>query len=365
MRITKTCQAILFLLNHLVAAHVPLEAIAPLKHVGRASELDVWQKGTPATHENHLQPSPVELTARAPDSGNACDRKAKCKKKKIRDPTNASKCKRCPPLMKADPTHTICIQDKDIKDEEKKKTYKDKIKEKAQQMMKDFKDKIKERIQQKKPAKTTEWEKKDATRRDRLNNKKLRRIAQCLPLVAAAIGTQAMLEMADGGFSEDLLDGIDSDTLDLWPGTDIDDNYLDKTMPDDLNDITGEDYVNQFLQVGDAANAKRSIDLQDVDNETETDSGISEQGADKRDIFGDIIAGFVTIGRAIAAAATRAAGQVGQAAARATKFFSTRKPNLKKPGESKLSRAEQKDKAKEVSQNKNWKNCLRGEKPEK
>lgn len=365
MHFTKNCQAILLLLNHLVAAHVPREAIVRLNRVGRATELDIWPKGTPATHDTHLYPSSAELAARAPNTDNACDRKAKCKKKKIRDPTNESKCIRCPPLMKADPTHTICIKDKDIKDEEKKETYKDKIKEKAQQKMKDFKDKIKERIQQKKPSKTTEWEKKDATRRDRLNNKKLRRMAQCLPLVAAAIGTQAMLEMADGGFSEDLLNGIDNDMLDLWPGTDIDDNYLDKTMPDDLHDITGEDYVNQFLQVGDAAKTKRSIDLQDVDKEAETGSGISEQRADKRDIFGDIISAFVAIGRAIASAATKAAGKVGQAAARATKFFSTRKPNLKKPGESKLSRAEQKGKAKEVSQNKNWKNCLRGDKPEK
>jgi hypothetical protein len=42
-----------------------------------------------------------------------------------------------------------------------------------------------------------------------------------------------------------------------------------------------------------------------------------------------------------------------------------RETNLKKPGESKLSRAEQKDKVKEISQNKDWKKCLRGEKPEK
>jgi hypothetical protein len=49
---------------------------------------------------------------------------------------------------------------------------------------------------------------------------------------------------------------------------------------------------------------------------------------------------FRALGRAIVAAATRNAGKGGTA--RATKFFSEgQKLNMKKPGESKLSRAEQ------------------------
>jgi hypothetical protein len=59
------------------------------------------------------------------------------------------------------------------------------------------------------------------------------------------------------------------------------------------------------------------------------------------------------------AATTRIAGKGG--AARATKFFS----EGKKPGESKLSRVEQKDKASEVSKSKNCTKCRRGEKLEK
>lgn len=365
MRVAGTCHVVFLFLNYLVAAYAPLEAIALLKHASEATRLDVWQEGSQASHSTHLELNHVDLVDRATDGPQSCDRRAKCKRTKIRDPTDASKCKRCLPLMKADPTQTICIKDKDINEDEKKKTYKDKIKEKVQQKIKEFKEKIRERIEQKKPAKTTEWEKKDATRRDQLNNKKSRRMAQCLPLVAAAIGTQAMLEMADGGFSEDLLDGIDNDMLALWPGSDIEDTYLDKTIPNDLNDITSEDYVNLFLQVGDDAEAKRSIEQRDAGDEGEAVSTISEQHADKRDLFGDIIAAFVAIGRAIASVASKAAGKIGQEAARATRFFSTRKPNLKKPGESSWTRAQQLEKAKEVSKNKNWTKCLRGEKPEK
>lgn len=365
MRIAKINHVLLFLINHLAAAHVPLEAIATPIDVPGSKQVDIWPAGLSATDGTHTESDHVELVPRASGASQSCDRRAKCKKKKIRDPADASKCKRCLPLMKADPTQTICIKDNDINQDEKKRTYKDKIKEKAQQKMKVFRDKIKERIEQKKPAKTTEWDKKDATRRDQLNNKKFRRMAQCLPLVAAAIGTQAMLEMADGGFSEDLLDGIDNDMLTLWPNSDIDDTFLDQTIPEDLGDITGEDYVNLYLQVGDAANAKRSIDQRDTHNEGQTGSISPEQHANKRNIFSEIAKAFVAIGRAIASVASKTASKIGQEAARATKFFSTRQPNLKKPGESSWTRTQQLDKAKEVSKNKNWTKCLRGEKPEK
>jgi hypothetical protein len=86
---------------------------------------------------------------------------------------------------------------------------------------------------------------------------------------------------------------------------------------------------------------------------------------EKRNIFTAIANDLKALGRAIAAAATSRAGRDG-AIARATKYSSDgKRPNLKKPGELKLLCANQKDKAKEISQNKNWKHCLRGEKPEK
>jgi hypothetical protein len=86
---------------------------------------------------------------------------------------------------------------------------------------------------------------------------------------------------------------------------------------------------------------------------------------EKRDLFGDLAAAFTTIVRAFVAMGRGVANQVGTVA-RASRFFKDgKKPNLKKPGESKLSNAEQKAKAKEISQNNNWTKCLRGEKPEK
>lgn len=63
-------------------------------------------------------------------------------------------------------------------------------------------------------------------------------MAQCLPLVAAAIGTAAMLELADGGFSEDLLESIDTDLLALWPkAEDMSDEWFEKGVLADLGDV--------------------------------------------------------------------------------------------------------------------------------
>jgi hypothetical protein len=325
----------------------------------------VWQPRVQSHVNTRLGTLDIGLVPRQEQDGGSCDRRARCKKKKIRNPSDPSKCIRCPPLMTSDPTRTLCIQDKDVSKDDKGKQYEEKIKEKIKEKMKQFKDKIKERLEKKKEEKTKEWDIKDKERNDRLNQKKARRMAVCLPLVAAAIGTQAMLEMADGGFSTDLLDSIDMDMLSLWPGTDIANEWLDKTLPDDQNDISGESYVDEFLKIGDqvSENPKRSIENQDTYSGIVTASKSAVESTGKRNVLSDIAQFFLTIARAIGAVAARTASNAGNAAARVSKFFSTRKPNLKKPGESKWTRAQQKDKAKEISQSKNWTSCLRGEKP--
>jgi hypothetical protein len=353
MRIAKTVQIVFFLISHLSATHA---TSYQFHKTTNADLLKVREPRVPATYDAGLG-----LAPRQDGNGGSCDRRAKCKKKNIRDPTDDRRCIRCPPLMKSDPTKTICIKDDDASEEDKKNQYKEKIKEKIKEKLKKFTENIKERLDKKKAEKTTEWEEKDKQRQNSRNQKKFRRMAVCSPAVAASIGTVAMLELADGGFSEDLFDSINNDMLEFWPRDAIEDDWLDKSLPDDESDITKEDYVQEFLAVGDAAagNAKRSIDL--------NDDGVQapSEDATKRNIFTTIANAFRALARAIAAAAARRAGGGGPIA-RATKFFSNGKqPNLKKPGESKLSRAEQKDKAKEISQNKNWKKCLRGEKPEK
>jgi hypothetical protein len=99
-------------------------------------------------------------------------------------------------------------------------------------------------LEKKKESKGKEWEDKDKQRQDKRNQKKFRRMAVCTPAVAASIDTVAILELAGGGFSEDLFDSINGDMLDLWPGVDIDDDWLENSLPDDENDILNEDYVN-------------------------------------------------------------------------------------------------------------------------
>ncbi|KAI4714504.1 hypothetical protein J4E89_000184 [Alternaria sp. Ai002NY15] len=372
------------------------------------------------------------LVNRQAGNGESCERKARCKKNKIRDPSDPTKCIKCPPLMKSDPTKTVCIRDKDMSEEDKKKTYEDKIKEKIKEKFEKFKDMIKERLEKKKEEKNKEWEEKDKQRRSERNQKKFRRMAVCLPLTAAAIGTEAMLEMADGGFSLDLLDSINGDMLEVWPGSDIDDEWLDNAVPDDETDIVQEDFAKGFLEVGDAAaeNAKRSMekrdgttDINSTDinftninftninstninstninstninstniNFTNTNftninstninstninstninftninstSPQESPSTEKRNFINAIANLFRSAVDAVISVAKAISRTVG-AAARATKFFSNgRKPNLKQPGESKWSRAQQLDKAKEISKNKNWTRCLRGEKAEK
>ncbi|KAF2031430.1 hypothetical protein EK21DRAFT_63408 [Setomelanomma holmii] len=365
MHIAKTAKIIFLLINHFVTSHTPSGTIS-LSHRVR----EAFDAGLPETLKPRVlatYDAGLGLAPRQEGDGGSCDRRAKCKNKKIRNPADDTKCIRCPPLTKSDPSRTLCIKDNDVSEEDRRKQYEEKIKEKIKEKFDKFKGEIKERLEKKKEVKNKEWEEKDKQRQDKRNQKKYRRMAVCTPAVAASIGTVAMLELADGGFSEDLFDSIDGDMLEFWPHNDIDDDWLDKALPDDESDIINEDYVKEFLVVGDAAsgNAKRFIEKRDVQGPVQATSKNAESSTEKRNIFTAIANAFRALGRIIAAAATRRAGG-GGAIARATKYFSDGKmPNLKKPGETKLSRAEQKDKAKEISQNKNWKKCLRGEKPEK
>ena len=384
MHVAKTIKVLFLLTNHLIAAYTPSEAtlLSQRVHRGTASDLDISQPESVLGREARFP-----LVDRQAGDGESCERKARCKKNRIRDPSDPTKCIKCPPLMKSDPTKTVCIIDKDVSEEDKKKTYEDKIKEKIKEKFEKFKDMIKERLEKKKEEKNKEWEEKDKQRRSGRNQKKFRRMAVCLPLTAAAIGTEAMLEMADGGFSLDLLDSINGDMLEVWPGPDIDDEWLENAVPDDESDIVQEDFAKGFLEVGDAAaeNAKRSMEKRDGTtdiNSTDINStninstninftninSTSPQespSTEKRNFINAIANLFRSAVDAVISVAKAISRTVG-AAARATKFFSNgRKPNLKQPGESKWSRAQQLDKAKEISKNKNWTRCLRGEKAEK
>ncbi|KAF1839129.1 hypothetical protein BDW02DRAFT_575623 [Decorospora gaudefroyi] len=367
MHIAKTAKIIFLLANHLVAAHTPPKSIIPSHWIREAASAGSLEGLRPRVVSNF--DASLGLVPRQEGEGESCDRKAKCKKKSIRNPADETKCIKCPPLTKPDPTRTFCVKDNDVSEEDKRKQYEEKIKEKIKEKFEKFKEKIKERLEKKKEKKNEEWEEKDKRRQDKRNQKKYRRMAVCSPAVAASIGTMAMLELADGGFSEDLFDSIDGDMLEFWPDTEIDDDWLEMALPDDESDITSEDYAMKFLEVGDAAaeNAKRSIKKRDI-NSTGTVQTAAEQagpGPEKRNIFTAIANAFRAIGRAIAAAARGRAGG-GGAISRPTKYFSEgKKPHLKKPGESKLSRAEQKEKARELSEDKNWTKCIRGENPVK
>ncbi|PVH91993.1 hypothetical protein DM02DRAFT_702005 [Periconia macrospinosa] len=352
MHITKTFKAIFLLTNHLVAAHIPPRAFTPPHRVRAATKVDsleTWEPVNQLNHDTGLLDIGLVPRKNGGKDGEACDRRARCKKKNIRNPTDSSKCIRCPPLTKPDPTRTVCIKDKDVSKDEKNKKYQEKIKEKVKEKMKAYKDKVKERLEKKKEEKKKEWEKKDNIRKDKLTQKKGRRMAGCLPLVAAAIGTAAMLEMADGGFSEDI-------------------------------DLSKDDYTDEFLKVGDesagaavvAFVGKREIHAHVDATPRHTELSIVDREVPvpaPNPVIGGIIVAFIFIGKAIAQAASRAASRAGAAPGRATgkatDFFKSKTPNLSGVGKSKYNRDQQKMKAKEVAKNKNWSKCLHGKKPEK
>jgi hypothetical protein len=372
MRIAQTAKIVFLLVNNLVAAITPPRIIVPshrLHEAPNAGFLEVVKPRVPATYD-----AGYGLAPRQEGDSESCDRRAKCKRKKIRNPADNTKCIRCPPLTKADPTHTICVKDDDVSEEDKRNQYQEKIKEKIKEKFDKFKEnmkerleKKKERLEKKKEVKNKEWENKDKQRQDKLNQKRFRRMAVCSPAVAITFGTAAMLELADGGFSEDMFDSINGDMLEFWPRNEIDDDWLDKALPDDESDLTNADYVKGFLEVGDAASEseKRSIEKRDSHGTFQASLEDAEPSAEKRNIFTAIANGIRILARVIVDVARTLGNQAG-AASRATNFFKNgKKPNLKKPGESKLSHAEQKAKVKEISQNKNWTKCLRGEKPEK
>ncbi|OAK95920.1 hypothetical protein IQ06DRAFT_231299 [Phaeosphaeriaceae sp. SRC1lsM3a] len=371
MHISNHIKAVFLLVNHLVAAHVPPVLISPPHRVRGATDLkarNVWQRNAPSNHDSNVSIEPLDLFPRQDKKGGSCDRRAKCKKKKIRNPTDETKCIRCPPTTKPDPTRSLCIKDKDLKKEDKKKELKErlmeKVKEKIQRFKELSKEKKKERLQKKKPEKSKDWERKDKIRKDDLNKKKNSRMGQCLPLVAVAIGTVAMLELADGGFTEDLLESIDMDMLELWPKDDINDDWFEKSVPGDLGDVSKEDFVKAYIEHGDSQNSNYSIGMPEHSVETREVSSVSAQHEEKRLVQGaGAIAG---VAKAVSKAVPKGGGTTGAAgASKPSTFFSNKTPSLKRPGESKFSKADQKGKAKELAKNKNWKNCLKGEKPQK
>lgn len=360
MHISKAFKAIFLIVNHCVAAGTPPSAFIARPRIQRSSK-DFEIRVRHLDSQNG--PNGLALVARA---GESCDRCAKCKKSKIRNPKDCTKCIRCPPGTKPDPLKKLCIKDTQSPDDDKEKKFREKMKEKLDEWKK-------RKFEEKKEKKKTEWDEKDRKRRDERNQKKGRRIGACLPLVAATVGTAAAIELANGGFSTDLMEGIDMDLLQLF-SSDITDEAFD-FLPNDESDLTNEDFVQSYLDTANSISVevetKRTVmgklaPVDSIENSlgkrdvADTEYHEMDKQQDKRFIQA-IIAAFLAIGGLIARVATRA----GSAAGRATKYFSKNEVKLSKPGESKFSKSQQLDKAKDVAKNGNWKKCLLGQRASK
>ncbi|KAF2754840.1 hypothetical protein EJ05DRAFT_513758 [Pseudovirgaria hyperparasitica] len=374
MRITQGTKAIFLIINHCVAAHTPPVAIAPPHRVrGSPSNVPVLRTWQPPA-----QLEPGSLTTRA--DGNTCEKKkARCKKNKIRNPLDDTKCIRCPPKTKPDMTKTICIDENEQECDKNDRQCKIKrrIKEVAKEKLKQFWSDIKERFKRKMINKKPSWERMNIERQDKKNQKKLRRIASCLPLVALAFGTDEMIDLADGGFSEDYLDNLEQSALAIWP-KDIEDWEVEKVFPDDESDIKSDDYVSPFMSLGDGIQmdtARRSVmaptikdahldvpaivdDFEPViDHADVTALSTTEQKRQNPILL--IVMAFEAIASIIVNVVAKNAGNLAKIGGK----LAGRKPNVAKPGQGKFSRKDQGVKAGEVAKSRNWKNCLRGQKP--
>jgi hypothetical protein len=113
MHIVKTAKIAFILLNHLVAAHTPPKAILPSHRVNQprnADSLEILKFRDLPNYDAGLG-----IVSRQEVDGGSCDKKARCKKKNIRNPSDETKCIRCPPLTKPDPVSkcpcTNCTSD--------------------------------------------------------------------------------------------------------------------------------------------------------------------------------------------------------------------------------------------------------------
>ncbi|KAG9235775.1 hypothetical protein BJ875DRAFT_494710 [Amylocarpus encephaloides] len=376
MKISLSAKAIFFILNHVAAFHVPPH----LKVAARLQERS-GENASPTTATEPFDGTPTEnnLIPRASTSASSCPAcRDWCPSNKIISPKNCKKCIKCPAGMKADPTFKTCIKDdgkknNDDDDNEKKKKWEEKLakwSEKQKKLRAPFKEK---KWGEKKQKLMDEYKKNEDRKKDNEKRKKVRRFGRCLPIVALAMGPGVAATYADEFWDEDWLESMEllelepeGYTIEPWDSEDS-----DKIFEED-------DYLNKWIDYGNKQAEARSIrsygamsspleltprdptptpTLAPVLPRLPPREGPASTGLvlyeDHEKRFFWLIPIFAAIASTVARVAVGAARAAG-AALRLSKYTM----KIAKGAKSKKSRLEQKEGAKKVAKDKNWKQCL-------
>lgn len=378
MRSSSAWKAVLILLNHglaLISPAIAVNIVPSLKHrrdLASASSVAIPQEPTSA-HPN--------LILRAPKTNKdkrKCDRcVARCGRMKIHDPKDCTRCKLCPPRTHPDKAQKTCIRDSAQDRERKVKETSDR-----KQGEYDFK-KDKKRSLPKSIRFGDAWKKKSKVykefenkRNNMMNRKRVRRMARCVLIVPLALGVEAIQEYSNGFFDESFLESME--LLDLWPGD------LKDANPDYLTDaINSDKYLDQWIKYAKTQFGKRSLSSNDImegpsQNEDDTDLALIGHRTNFIRALGEALPSLdihlvrrcpICFLIPIFAAAVGTAARVGARAGsriggRLGKLLSPKNFKVTK-GKGKNTHKQQKDGAKKISENPNWRRCIAGQAPQK
>ncbi|EFR03591.1 hypothetical protein MGYG_06585 [Nannizzia gypsea CBS 118893] len=382
MHIPKSWKAVFILLNHgfmLISPAIASGNIPPpmAKHsLVFGVSLDGIQG-----EQSSVNPDLVLRAAPPKKDEKKCDRcRPRCKRMMIHDRKDCTKCNRCPPKTHPDPKQKKCLPDSK---EDKKKKFEDKKgREKRDYDFKKNYHKFRPkplRFQRKLSVERRKHKELLDIKRDTLNRMKVRRLGRCALLTPLAIGGEAIEKYTTGFFDESFMESMQ--LLDLWPEElkNADPEYLSKH-------IFTDEYLDLYVDFAEEHYTKRSIDYAAPESQVQRDDeqemgliispstrdlSIRSIGAIDIDRRCGFLCFLIPIARLIAQLVLRVASR---AAARAAKSAATRVSKILKDisknlkltkGKGDKSFREQKDAARDISKNRNWMKCLRGEKPTK
>ncbi|EFE32690.1 uncharacterized protein ARB_00515 [Trichophyton benhamiae CBS 112371] len=378
MHIPKAWKAVFILLNHGFMLLSPAIAAGTIPPWAAKNSL-VFRTAAKGIQEEPASVNPgLVLRAASPNKNmRKCDRcRQRCKPMMIHDRKDCTKCNRCPPGMHPDRAQKKCLRDS--KDDKKKKFEDKKDREKRDYNFKKNYHKFRPkplRFQRKVSVERKKYKEIQNMKRDALNRMKVRRLGKCALLTPLAISGEAIEKYSTGFFDENFMDSME--LLDLWPEElkDVEPKYLDQS-------VFTDEYLDKYVDFAQEHYTKRSTDDaapgDQVQGENEQETGLiispSSRDLSIRSIGAVDIDRrcpwciFVVIARAIAAAVARVAGRAAaraaSAGARVSKILDNIAKNLKlTKGKGSKSYREQKDAAREISKNRNWMRCLRGNNP--
>ncbi|KAM5471342.1 hypothetical protein MauCBS54593_003682 [Microsporum audouinii] len=379
MHILKSWKAVFILLNHgfmlfspaIAAGNIP-PSVAKHSLVFDAAVDDIQRDPT------SVNPGLVLRAAPPKKDEKKCDRcRPRCKRMTIHDRKDCTKCNRCPPRTHPDPKQKECLRDS--KEDKKKKFEDKKDREKRDYNFEKNYHKFQPkplRLRRKVTVERRKYKELQDIKSDKLNRLKVRRLGRCALLTPLAIGGEAIQKYSTGFFDENFMESMQ--LLDLWPEElkDVDPKFLDQN-------VFTEEYLDKYVDFAEENYAKRSIndaaseDQVHRDDQQETGLIISPSTRDlsirstgavdvgrRCGVFCILIPIAAAIARTIARVAARAAARA--AAKAVSKILKDIAKNIKlTQGKGKNTYREQKDGAREISKNRNWMGCLRGNNPTK